>query len=94
MLSAVTWRLSTAVQAAVVAQWARLARSQRYRSAVKQLRDGLQHDLLEAQAQCQTQAAQLAQLQELAGASQQEYQQLLGRLDEVQALHDRELQAS
>lgn len=47
------------VQAAAVAQWARLAHSQRYRSAVKQLRDGLQADLLEARAQCQTQARRL-----------------------------------
>ena len=44
------------LQAAAVAQWARLARSQRYRAAVKQLRDGLQADLLEAQAQCAAQA--------------------------------------
>ncbi|GAB4814836.1 hypothetical protein N2152v2_001882 [Parachlorella kessleri] len=78
--------------AAAGAQWARLARSQRYRSAVKQLRDGLQHDLLEAQAQCHVQAAQLSELQEVATESQQQCQQLLARLEEVEAINSDKLQ--
>lgn len=85
-------RCMGAVQAAAVAQWARLARSQRYRTAVQSLRDGLQHDLLEAQSLCRQQAAASSQLQEEAVASQQECQQLLQRLEEAHAFHDNELQ--
>lgn len=79
-------------QAAAVGQWARLARSQRYRTAVKQLRDGLQHDLLEAQSLCARQAAQLEQLQQLAAGSQAECEELVRRLEEAEALHSREVE--
>ena len=46
-------------QASAVAHWARLVRGQRYGSALKQLHSGLQARLLESQAECQQQAAQL-----------------------------------
>lgn len=77
---------------AAAARWANLERCRRYRAAVRQLRDGLQAQLLDAQAASHLQAAQLAALQSALETARAEGEELAGRLQEAQVLHQQELQ--
>lgn len=79
-------------QEAAGARWANLERCRRYRAAVRQLRDGLQAQLLDAQAASHQQAAQLDALQSALEAAQAESEELAGQLQEAQVLHQGELQ--
>lgn len=81
-------------QAVAAGQWAGLMVSRRYRSAVKQLRDGLQAQLLDMQAACQQQAAQLRQLQTALEAAQEDCHALSMQLRDTQLQHQRELERS
>ncbi|PRW61371.1 leucine-rich repeat containing [Chlorella sorokiniana] len=86
-------------RSAAVGQWATMVRSRRYRSAVQQLRDGLQAQLLDAQAVCQQQAAQLRQAHAAVDAARAECAALAEQLRDAeerqqqeweQALQDRQ----
>lgn len=81
-------------QAAAAEQWAGLVRSRRYRSAVKQLRDGLQAQLLDSQAACQQQAAQLRELQAALQGAQEECRALALQLRSAEQQHQQELDAA
>lgn len=81
-------------QAAAAEQWAGLVRSRRYRAAVKQLRGGLQAQLLDVQAACQQQAAQLRELQAALQGSQEECRALAAQLRSGEQQHQRELEAA
>lgn len=79
-------------RSAAVGQWATLVRSGRYRSAVQQLRENLQAQLLDAQAMCQQQAAQLRQAHAAVEAAQAECAALAAQLRDGEARHQQELQ--
>ena len=79
-------------QAAAAGQWATLVRSRRYRSAVKQLRDGLQAQLLDAQAAGQQQSAQLRQLRAALEAAGGGCAELAARLQDTLLRHEHEMQ--
>eukprot|EP00887_Chlorella_sp_A99_P001787 scaffold19.g1787.t1 len=81
-------------EAAGMAQWARLARSQRYRTAVKHLRDSLQRQLLDCQAARHQQAAEVARLQAALAAAEAECCRLEQQLHDTHARHVHELQAA
>lgn len=78
--------------AAAAGQWAAFVRGHRYRSAVKQLRGGLQQELLEVQATCQEQAAQLLHMQAALDAVTCECSVLTGQLQHASMAHQAELQ--
>lgn len=78
-------------QEATAARWANLERCRRYRAAVRQLRDGLQAQLLDAQAASHQQAAQLAALLPALEAAEAKSEELAGRLQEAQLQHQHEL---
>jgi len=77
---------------AAVSRWKQLVSSQRYRAAVRQLRDGLQVELLDAQAACQQQAAQLAQLGTALEAARSEHAQLAAELQDAHLRSEQALQ--
>ena len=79
-------------RSAAVGQWATLVRSGRYRSAVQQLRDGLQAQLLDCQAVCQQQAAQLRQAHAAVEAARSECAALALQLQHAEARHQQELE--
>lgn len=79
-------------EAAAVGQWATLVRSARYNAAVRQLRDGLQAQLLDAQAACQQQAAQLRQLQAALDAARADCEALAAQAQDARLLHQQELE--
>ncbi|KAL4423912.1 hypothetical protein ABPG75_001213 [Micractinium tetrahymenae] len=79
-------------QEAAAARWANLERCRRYRAAVRQLRDGLQAQVLDAQAASHQQAALLAALQSALEAARAESEELAGRLQDAQLLHQQDLQ--
>ena len=78
-------------QVAATGQWATLVRSRRYRTAVKQLRDGLQAQLLESQETGQQQAVQLRRLQAALEAARGECASLAARLQDMQLQHQQEM---
>jgi len=79
-------------RSAAVGQWATLVRSRRYRSAVQQLRDNLQAQLLDSQAVCQQQAAQLRQAHAALEAARAECAALAAQLRDAEARHQQELE--
>ncbi|KAL4856690.1 Transcription initiation factor TFIID subunit 14b [Chlorella vulgaris] len=80
--------------AAAVGHWAVLVRGCRYRSAVSALRDGLQTQLLDAQAACQQQAAELQRLHAALETAQHDASELGACLEAAQLQHQAKLRAA
>lgn len=79
-------------QDSVAERWAHLVRSHRYRAAVKQLRNGLQAQLLDVQADCQQHVAQLVQLQAALHSARSKRDELAFQLQNAQLRHEQEMQ--